>query len=79
MTYTMAAALAADTSMPEAGSSRSQTQAEKAEVFKRLHPDEYLGRFLAQGYRPDGRKVDGWRDVSVNIGAPRLGLAPLSR
>jgi exosome complex component RRP43 len=40
----------------------------RAEVFKRLHPDEYISRFLAQGYRPDGRKLDGWRDVSVNVG-----------
>lgn len=53
---------------PEASSSRTQTQAEKAEIFKRLHPDEYLERFLAQGYRPDGRTVDGWRDVSINTG-----------
>lgn len=57
---------------PEASGSRPQTQAERAEVFKRLHPDEYLERFLAQGYRPDGRRVDGWRDVSINIGESSL-------
>lgn len=39
-----------------------------AAVFKRLHPDQYLTRFLDQGYRPDGRRLDAWRDVSVNVG-----------
>lgn len=64
----MANSMTTGPASPEASGSRPQTQAEKAEVFKRLHPDEYLDRFLAQGYRPDGRKVDGWRDVSINIG-----------
>ncbi|OCF34454.1 exosome complex component RRP43 [Kwoniella heveanensis BCC8398] len=40
-----------------------------AEVFKRLHPSQYLSRFLGKGYRPDGRKVGGWRDVSINVGS----------
>ena len=52
----------------EAGPSTTTTPGERAEVFKRLHPDEYISRFLAEGYRPDGRKLNGWRDVSVNIG-----------
>jgi hypothetical protein len=52
----------------EAGPSTTTTAGERAEVFKRLHPEEYISRFLAEGYRPDGRKLNGWRDVSVNIG-----------
>jgi exosome complex component RRP43 len=56
----------------QAGPSTPTTSADdagtRAEVFKRLHPDEYISRFLAQGYRPDGRKLNGWRDVSVNVG-----------
>lgn len=39
-----------------------------AAVFKRLHPAQYLSRFLVQGYRPDGRETRAWRDVSVNAG-----------
>lgn len=46
----------------------STSPATQAAVFKRLHPDQYLQRFLAQGYRPDGRKVSAWRDVSINVG-----------
>lgn len=52
----------------EAGPSTTTTPGERAEVFKRLHPDEFISRFLAEGFRPDGRKLNGWRDVSVNIG-----------
>ena len=52
----------------EAGPSTSTTSGERAEVFKRLHPDEYVSRFLSEGYRADGRKLNAWRDVSVNIG-----------
>jgi exosome complex component RRP43 len=37
-------------------------------VFQRIHPDQYLTRFLDKGYRPDGRRIDGWRDVSINVG-----------
>lgn len=39
-----------------------------AAVFQRLHPDQYLNRFLDKGYRPDGRRIDAWRDVSINVG-----------
>ncbi|WVQ76534.1 hypothetical protein IAR50_006204 [Cryptococcus sp. DSM 104548] len=39
------------------------------DVFKRLHPAQYLSRFLASGYRPDGRSVSAWRDVSINVGS----------
>ena len=39
-----------------------------ATIFKRLHPEQYLSRFIDKGYRPDGRKLRAWRDVSVNTG-----------
>jgi len=61
----MSAAAVADN---QAGPSTVTTPGERAEVFKRLHPDEYISRFLGEGYRPDGRKLNGWREVSVNIG-----------
>ncbi|KAL7422627.1 hypothetical protein Q5752_001918 [Cryptotrichosporon argae] len=40
-----------------------------AAVFRRLHPDQYLSRFLARGYRPDGRKLAASRAASVNAGS----------
>ncbi|WWD20524.1 hypothetical protein CI109_105000 [Kwoniella shandongensis] len=57
---------------PEASTSTaaaSTSAAAAAAVFQRLHPSQYLSRFLSQGYRPDGRKVRSWRDVSVNVGS----------
>ncbi|KAK8850343.1 hypothetical protein IAR55_004261 [Kwoniella newhampshirensis] len=55
---------------PEASTSSGATSAAAAAtVFQRLHPSQYLSRFLAQGYRPDGRKVRSWREVSVNVGS----------
>lgn len=58
----------------EAGPSTASA-ATQAAVFKRLHPDAYLQRFLTQGYRPDGRKVAAWRDVSINVGPSQLGTS----
>ncbi|KAG8708620.1 hypothetical protein FRC09_001135, partial [Ceratobasidium sp. 395] len=40
----------------------------EASTFQRLHPRAYFERFIAEGYRPDGRKPDSWRDVSINVG-----------
>ncbi|WVR08433.1 hypothetical protein IAU60_005488 [Kwoniella sp. DSM 27419] len=48
---------------------QSSAAAAATEVFRRLHPSQYLSRFLNQGYRPDGRKVRGWRDASINLGS----------
>lgn len=39
-----------------------------AAVFKRLHPEQYLSRFLSKGYRPDGRKLGESRQASINTG-----------
>jgi exosome complex component RRP43 len=54
----------------EAGPSAppASSAAAAAAVFKRLHPASYLARYLAEGYRADGRKVGEWRDFSVNAG-----------
>ncbi|KAG8689455.1 hypothetical protein FRC11_002513 [Ceratobasidium sp. 423] len=41
----------------------------EASTFQRLHPRTYFERFIAEGYRPDGRKADSWRDVRVNVGS----------
>lgn len=46
-----------------------EQDASKAAVFQRLHPRVYLERFISEGLRPDGRQLDAWRDVSVNVGA----------
>ena len=51
------------------GLSPEEKEALQASIFQRLHPRAYLERFLAEGFRPDGRALDGWRDVSVNVGA----------
>ncbi|CAE6486220.1 unnamed protein product [Rhizoctonia solani] len=41
----------------------------EASTFQRLHPRTYFERFIAEGYRPDGRKADTWRDVRINVGS----------
>ncbi|GAB1519547.1 hypothetical protein RhiTH_002615 [Rhizoctonia solani] len=41
----------------------------EASTFQRLHPRTYFERFIAEGFRPDGRKVDAWRDVRINVGS----------
>jgi len=41
----------------------------KASIFQRLHPRVYLERFIAENIRPDGRKFDAWRGVSLNVGS----------
>ncbi|TEB32278.1 ribosomal protein S5 domain 2-like protein [Coprinellus micaceus] len=51
------------------GLSPQENEALQASIFQRLHPRAYLERFLAEGFRPDGRTLEGWRDVSVNTGS----------
>ncbi|KAI0774691.1 ribosomal protein S5 domain 2-type protein [Trametes elegans] len=61
---------AASTSASAAPSSSSAEQdALRALTFQRLHPKTYLERFLAEQIRPDGRDLDEWRDVSVDVGS----------
>ena len=43
-------------------------------IYQRLHPHTYLARFLEHGVRTDGRKVDEWRDVGINVGMFHLEL-----
>ncbi|WVQ95737.1 hypothetical protein IAU59_002836 [Kwoniella sp. CBS 9459] len=62
-------AAAGPSHIPENNASAPPTAAASAEIFKRLHPNQYLSRFLGKGYRPDGRKIGGWRDVSINVGS----------
>ncbi|KAL7005935.1 hypothetical protein EMMF5_004476 [Cystobasidiomycetes sp. EMM_F5] len=38
-------------------------------LFARIQPADYLARFLAEGYRPDGRTADQSRDPAINIGS----------
>ncbi|KAH7887268.1 ribosomal protein S5 domain 2-type protein [Phlebopus sp. FC_14] len=47
----------------------TQSDAVRAQIFQRLHPHAYLDRFLAEGFRPDGRTSDEWRDVFINLGS----------
>ncbi|KAF6748991.1 ribosomal protein S5 domain 2-like protein [Ephemerocybe angulata] len=51
------------------GGSKEEQEALQASIFQRLHPRAYLERFLAEGFRPDGRALDAWREVSVNTGS----------
>lgn len=41
---------------------------QQAATFRRLHPKAYLERFIAEKFRPDGRELNEWRDISVNVG-----------
>lgn len=70
--YTSIMAVAVAEPPVSAGSSSQPTstgEGSTLEVYKRLHPDSYLSRFLSDGYRPDGRTIQAWRDVSINCGA----------
>ncbi|KZT02150.1 ribosomal protein S5 domain 2-like protein [Laetiporus sulphureus 93-53] len=49
--------------------SKAEQDALRASTFHRLHPKVYLERFLAEKVRPDGRELDEWRDVSLNVGS----------
>ncbi|EFJ52499.1 hypothetical protein VOLCADRAFT_86657 [Volvox carteri f. nagariensis] len=40
-----------------------------ADAFKRLYPDQYYDRFLAEGVRPDGRPLGRARAVTIGAGA----------
>lgn len=53
-------------------SSTAAANAHDASIFQRLHPKAYLERFLAAGFRPDGRRTGDWRELSVNVGEPFL-------
>ncbi|KZP27977.1 hypothetical protein FIBSPDRAFT_817989 [Athelia psychrophila] len=52
-----------------APTSPPESEAIKASIFQRLHPQVYLERFISENVRPDGRAFDAWRDISVNVGS----------
>lgn len=65
------AVAATSTPQSEAGPSTTSSissAAASAAVYQRLHPASYLSRYLAKEYRPDGRSLLEWRDVSINAG-----------
>ena len=65
------AAIGSSSSKPASGAALADADEQtalKAATFRRLHPQLYLERFLAENVRPDGRELDEWRDVSVNVG-----------
>ena len=68
----MAAVASASSSTAAPGPSTSEHDALKALTFQRLHPKAYLERFLAEGFRPDGRGLGDWRDIFINVGASPL-------
>eukprot|EP01095_Lingulamoeba_sp_RSL-Kostka_P014230 TRINITY_DN6144_c0_g1_i1.p1 TRINITY_DN6144_c0_g1~~TRINITY_DN6144_c0_g1_i1.p1 ORF type:complete len:285 (+),score=75.49 TRINITY_DN6144_c0_g1_i1:71-925(+) len=39
------------------------------EAFKKLYPEEFFEKFLNEGIRPDGRKLDEKRDVFLSVGS----------
>lgn len=41
----------------------------QSEAFKRLYPEEFYARFIAEGVRPDGRPLGRPRPVSVGLGS----------
>uniref|UniRef100_A0A7S2RP95 Ribosomal RNA-processing protein 43 n=1 Tax=Mucochytrium quahogii TaxID=96639 RepID=A0A7S2RP95_9STRA len=43
-------------------------EVEAAEAFQRLHPREFLERFITKSVRPDGRGLDQSRDVNISSG-----------
>lgn len=61
----------------QASPSEASSSASAAAIFRKLHPESYLQRYLLKDYRPDGRKVGEWRDVSVNAGMCISSLLPL--
>ena len=48
----------------------------QSEAFKRLYPDEFYAKFIAEGVRPDGRPLGRPRPVSVGLGS--IGTADAS-
>jgi len=42
------------------------------ELFKRIQPADYLSRFLEEGYRPDGRRAEEFREPALNAGTCNL-------
>jgi exosome complex component RRP43 len=52
-----------------AGAALADGQSLAAEAFRRLYPDQYFSRFLADGIRPDGRTLGRARATTIGLGA----------
>ena len=39
------------------------------DAFRKLYPDQYYSRFLAEGLRPDGRPLSQARPTTIALGA----------
>ena len=55
--------------VPSAIAAVADSQSLAADAFKRLYPDQYFSRFLADGIRPDGRTLGRARATSIGLGA----------
>ena len=40
---------------------------QQSEAFRRLYPEEFYARFVAEGVRPDGRPLGRPRPVSIGL------------
>lgn len=67
----MQASTSASTSTSTDHTQNAQTSqgAIDPELFKRIQPAEYLSRFIAEGFRPDGRRFHEFRKPVVNSGS----------
>ncbi|KAK9811510.1 hypothetical protein WJX72_005082 [[Myrmecia] bisecta] len=45
------------------------TDSLEADAFKKLYPDQFYARFIADGIRPDGRPLGRARTASIGLGA----------
>jgi exosome complex component RRP43 len=48
----------------------------QSEAFRRLYPEEFYAKFIAEGVRPDGRPLGRPRPVSIGLGS--IGTADAS-
>lgn len=48
----------------------------QSEAFKRLYPEEFYAKFIAEGVRPDGRPLGRPRPVSIGLAS--IGTADAS-
>jgi exosome complex component RRP43 len=58
---------AAATAAAGAGGAQPHQQQLQADAFKRLYPEQFFARFVAEGLRPDGRGLRTPRPVAVGL------------
>ncbi|KAI9346002.1 ribosomal protein S5 domain 2-type protein [Zopfochytrium polystomum] len=64
-----AAAANADADAAAASAAAAAAFTLQASTFQKLHPAEYMRRFLAKGLRPDGRTLEAFRKVKISQGS----------